>query len=95
MKRNVAALHDRAGANGELIAARVAQEHSGLGLAFHATDVVSATVGASDFYGPTRRFDMSGGSGYRRAKEPRVPGYTTGPISNSPTEVVPDFWTGC
>ena len=58
MQRNVAALHDGAGANRELVAAIVAKEHTGLRLAAHAGDVDGATVRAHRLAIPARGFDV-------------------------------------
>ena len=58
VKRNVAALHHGAGANGELVAAIVAEEHPGLGLAAHALHTLRGAVRASDAMRPTALLDV-------------------------------------
>lgn len=55
---NVAALHDRASPDGELVAAIVAEEHPGLCLAFHPANAERATVRAGRLTVPARDFDM-------------------------------------
>lgn len=61
VQRDVRAFHDRASAAGELVAAIVAQEHSGLCLAFHAADVDRSAMRAGHTIGPARGFDMRSG----------------------------------
>ena len=60
--RDMAALHDGAGAASELVAAIVAEEITGLGLASHAVHVDGATMRAIDAIGPTGGLQM-GNSG--------------------------------
>lgn len=55
---NVRALHDAAGADGELVAAIVAEEHASLRIAFHLADAIRATVRAGRTVRPTRGFQM-------------------------------------
>ena len=64
VKRNVRALHDGASANGELVTAIVAKEHTGLRLAAHLTDGKRTTVRASGFTAPTLRFNVRSGLGF-------------------------------
>ena len=52
------AFHDRASAAGELVAAIVAEKHTGLRLAAHAAHMVRATVRAGHAVRPARGFDM-------------------------------------
>ena len=58
MQRNVTALHDRASANREFVAAVVAQEHTALRLAFHAADAERTTMLTGRLAIPARSFDM-------------------------------------
>ena len=58
MQRNVAALHDAASADSELVAAIVAKEHTGLCLALHAADANRTTVRAGRLAVPTRSLDV-------------------------------------
>jgi hypothetical protein len=59
VQRNVRTLHDSASADGELVAAVIAEEHTGLGLARHAADANRTTVRADRLaIGPARSFDM-------------------------------------
>lgn len=56
---NVAALHDRAGADGELVAAVIAEEHPGLRLACHPRNMERTTVRAARLAVPARSLDVS------------------------------------
>lgn len=58
VQRNVRSLHDRAGANGELVAAIIAEEIDGLRLALEPSDAERAAMRAGRFTAPTRRFAM-------------------------------------
>ncbi len=63
MQRDVRALHNRASAAGEFVAAIVAQEHTGLRLAFHAADVERPAMRAVHIaVRPARGFDVRAGS---------------------------------
>ena len=64
VERNVAALHDGAGANGELVAALVAKEHAFLRLAAHLADGERTTMRTHRLAIPALRFDVSGGLGF-------------------------------
>ncbi len=59
MKRNVRTLHNRSGANRELVAAVIAEVHTGLRLPAHDTGAGRSTVRASRFaVRPARRGDV-------------------------------------
>ena len=58
MKRDVRALHDRAGAHGELLAAIAANEHASLRLACHPMNVEHAAMRACRTIGPAHGFDV-------------------------------------
>jgi hypothetical protein len=58
MDRDMAALHHRARAARELVAAIVAEEVASLGLAFHAVDALRTAMRASDLIGPARSLQM-------------------------------------
>jgi len=64
VNRNMAALHDGAGAAGELVAAVIAKEITRLGLARHAADVCGTTERAIGAIGPTAGLQMGNGSGF-------------------------------
>jgi len=55
---NVRTLHDSASADGELVAAIVAEEHASLRLAFHAANANRTTVRASRLTIPARGFNV-------------------------------------
>ena len=60
VQRDVRTLHHRAGSDGELVAAIVAEEHASLGLAAHAADVGRATMRAVRlFIRPARQEDVA------------------------------------
>lgn len=58
VQRNVAALHNAASADGELVAAIVAKEHASLRLAAHAVNAGRTTVRAIRLTIPTRYFEV-------------------------------------
>src|SRR2546427_11888974 len=63
MQRDMRPLEYGLGPHRELVAAFVAQEHSGRGLARHAMDVARATVGAVDTLRPAVGFHVGRGLG--------------------------------
>ena len=64
MQRNMAALHDGAGADSELAAAVIAEEHTGLRFTAHLADGERTTVRAGRFAAPTLGFDVRGCLGF-------------------------------